>query len=85
MIPKLLILAPALSLALVASQAIAQNTGDCRNMLTTSIGLSLESEGFDTSNVCHLTVGNLAVIKSLLTEEGMNSRRQIQLILDRAG
>ena len=81
----LLIVLAAVSVIFVSGSAFAQNTGDCRNMLTASVGMSLDGEGYDTSNVCDLSVGDLAVIKSLLTEEGMGTRRQIQLILDRAG
>ncbi len=85
MIRKLLIVLPSVSLIFVSGSAFAQNTGDCRNMLTASVGMSLDTAGFDTGNVCDLTVADLAVIKSLMTEDGMGTRRQIQLILDRAG
>ena len=81
---KLLVIAPAVGLALLSGPSFAQNTGDCRNMLTASVGLSLDAEGYDTDNVCHLTVGELALIKNLLTEEGMGSRQRIQHILDAA-
>jgi hypothetical protein len=85
MIHKLLIVLPTVSVIFVSGSAFAQNAGDCRNMLTASVGMSLDIEGFDTSNACDLSVADLAVIKSLLTEEGMGTRRQVQLILDRAG
>ncbi|NNE80536.1 MAG: hypothetical protein HKN18_09710 [Silicimonas sp.] len=81
---KLIILVSSLGLAVVSSAAVAQNTGDCKNMLTAAVGLSLDSEGYDTSNVCHLSVSDLALIKSLLTEEGMGTRSRIQNILDQA-
>ena len=85
MIRRLLLVLPAVSVIFVSGSAFAQNAGDCGNMLTASVGRSLDGEGYDTSNVCDLSVGDLAVIKSLLTEEGMGTRRRIQLILDRAG
>ena len=83
--PKLMLLVPALGLAIASGPAVAQNTGDCRNMLTAAVGLSLDAEGYDTDNVCQLSVSDLALIKSLLTEDGMGSRSRIQFILDRAG
>ena len=76
---------PVVSVIFVSGSAFAQNTGDRRNMLTASVGLSLDGEGYDTGNVCDLSVWNFAAIKFLLTEEGMGTRRRIQLILDRAG
>lgn len=86
MIRNFYIAAFAFGAAMAATGAAhAQNTGDCRNMLTVAVGTSLEAEGYDTDNVCNLSVADLAVIKSLLTEEGMGSRQRIQAILDSAG
>ena len=67
MIRKLTLLVPVLTVAALSGQAFAQNTGDCRNMLTVAVGLSLDSEGYDTDNVCSLSVSELALIKSLVS------------------
>lgn len=80
---KVLALAAALiSAASAASVASAQDAADCGSMLSAAVGMQLDSEGFDTSNVCGLTVSDLAVIKGLL-DDGMNSetRGRIEKIL----
>ena len=82
---RILNLAPAVAIALAVGPAFAQSSADtnCNDMLASAVGLSLEAEGFDTTGVCKLTIADLALIKSLLEEEGMGSRPKIELILSR--
>ncbi|MEL6203975.1 MAG: hypothetical protein AAFR47_01500 [Pseudomonadota bacterium] len=56
---------------------------DCDSMLTQSIGLSLNAEGFDTTNICSLSLGELVTIKGILDSDGMNasSRQTIENLL----
>jgi hypothetical protein len=80
---KISLLAPALFMLLPTGAALADSHDGCMSMLATSIGMELESEGFDMINACELTVSELVQIKNLLDTDGMGTQSQIQLILDR--
>lgn len=84
---RIIMAAAAGAFVLGMQTATAQDASDCGGMLTTSIGMSLDAQGFDTSNVCDLTVSDLTVIKSLIETDGMNSstRGRIENILEQAG
>lgn len=84
---KIALLACSFLIVSPLSMALAQDNdpGVCNTMLETAIGQGLQGEGFDTSNVCDLTLNQLVQIKSLLATEGMGARPQIELILSRAG
>ncbi|PWR00918.1 hypothetical protein DKT77_19635 [Meridianimarinicoccus roseus] len=62
-----------------ASQAMEQEL----DMLTQSVVNALRVEGFDTSNVSNLTLGQIAEIKGVL-ESGMTAtdRSKIERLLD---
>jgi len=79
---KLSLVAPALVLLLPVGAAMAQDDlAACTGMLETAVGVALQSEGLDTTNACDLTVSQLAQIKNLLEQDGMQSRDRIQVIL----
>jgi hypothetical protein len=85
---KTLTLATAAALTLASIAPLhAQSQDDCQNMLTLAVGNALDRQGFDTSNICDLTVGDLAAIKSMVEEDGMNNntRQSIERILATAG
>lgn len=82
---KALVAGFAASMLLAPAAAQAQNAGDCSDMLSFAVGKQLDADGYDVGNVCNLSVSDLALIKSLLTEDNMGSRRRIQQILDDAG
>lgn len=63
----------------------ADDLAGCNSMLETAVGYELQAEGIDTANACDLTLTQLAQIKSLLDQDGMGSRAQIELILSEAG
>jgi hypothetical protein len=80
--PIILAAATAFTLAGILP-AHAQSQQDCSDMLTVAVGSALDREGFDTSNICDLTVADLAQIRAMLEEDGMsnNVRQSIELIL----
>lgn len=86
MIKTLTFAAPAVLLLISAGAAVAQNDdlAACNSMLEIAVGTALEAEGLDTSNACNLSVSELAQIKNLLEQDGMQSRDRIQLILTSA-
>jgi len=85
---KTLILATAAALTLASVAPLhAQAPDDCMNMLTLAVGNALDGQGFDTSNICDLTVAELAQIKGMIEDDGMNNntRQSIELILGAKG
>jgi hypothetical protein len=85
---KTIVLATAAALALASVAPLhAQSQDDCMSMLTLAVGNALDAQGFDTSRICELTVAQLAQIKSMIEEDGMNnaSRQAIEGILADAG
>ena len=73
--------ATAISFAVVAPAANAMEMEF--NMLTGAVYNALKAEGFDTTNIDQLTLGEVALIKALLEEDGMTSstRGRIEKIL----
>ena len=69
----LIALAAAGLISASATVATADNHSgqDCASMLTVAIGHELQTRGIDTSNLCALSLGQVATIKSLLDTEGM--------------
>ena len=85
---KTVILATAAALAIASVAPLhAQTQDDCMNMLTLAVGNALDAQGFDTSNICALSVAQLAQIKGAIEEDGMNNstRQLIEGILADAG
>jgi len=85
---RAILLAATAAAAVAAFQPVhAQSAEDCMGMLTIAVGSALDREGFDTTNICNLTVGQLAQIRSMLEEDGMSSnvRGSIERILAEAG
>lgn len=77
---------PAFLVLLAVSAAQADEQSDkCMSMLGTAIGMQLDAEGFDMTNVCSLNLAQLAEIKDILETEGMGSRARIEQILADAG
>lgn len=58
--------------------------GNELNMLTGSVYNELRSMGLPTENIDKLTLGQVALIKSLIEEEGMGSTQKIKKILSDA-
>jgi len=83
----LMITAAAVAALAAFAPAHAQSTQDCTNMLVAAVGNALDAGGFDTTNICNLTVAHLAQIQSAMSQDGMNNetRALIEKLLAEAG
>lgn len=85
---KTLVLATAAALAIASVGPLhAQTQDDCMNMLTLAVGNALDAQGFDTANICDLSIAELAQIKGAIEQDGMNNntRQLIEGILASKG
>lgn len=56
------------------------------NMLTGAVYNALRAQNFDTANINDLSLGQIAQIRSLLSQDmGTNERQRIETILEQAG
>lgn len=70
---KIFALAAAGIFAATTAMADGHSAADCASMLTAAVGAELSSQGVDTSNICSLSLGQVAQIKGLLDDGSMNS------------
>ena len=79
---KAIILAAAAATVLGAGVAAA-DTSACNSMLVASLGMQLDAQGIDTSNICDATLAQLVAIKDIVESDGMNgaTKTRIETIL----